>query len=420
MTRQTKVLVTGATGNVGREVVSRLLAAGVAVRALVRNLDSVDLPEGVEVVGGDLSKPETLGTGLDEVGAVFLVWPFLTAEGAPAVVEAIAWHARRVVYLSSEDVRDGLERQPDPINQLHADIERLIEDSGLEWTFLRSGGLATNALAWAEQIRSGNVVREPFGSAARSPIHERDIAAVAVRALTEDGHIGARYVLTGPQVLTQAEQVRTNGEAINRPLRHKEIPPETARAEWIAEGWPASVVDGILDAHARMVARPERVTSTVEEITGSPARTFREWATDHAGDFRGVPDSGDATTDHGRDPDAIKKQTKKGHEETMSSWAYIYGQPGADPVADRFAIERAGQRTTLVPVPDESEAAEVAVGLIEEGVELIELCGGFGVTEAARVVEAVGGRVPVGHVNFGLESVEGAAAYKARFEARSS
>ena len=105
---------------------------------------------------------------------------------------------------------------------------------------------------------------------------------------------------------------------------------------------------------------------------------------------------------------------------TVSSWAYIYGQPGADPVADRFVIEREGQRTSLVPVSDESAAASVALGLIHEGVELIELCGGFGLAEAARVVEAVDGRVPVGHVNFAVDSVTGAASYKARFEERVS
>ena len=110
-------------------------------------------------------------------------------------------------------------------------------------------------------------------------------------------------------------------------------------------------------------------------------------------------------------------ESPQGPGETVSSWAYIYGQPGADPVADRFVIERGGQRTSLVPVPDESAAAQVALGLIDEGVELIELCGGFGPSEAARVVEVIGGRVPVGHVNFGLEC---AAAYKKRFEARGS
>jgi hypothetical protein len=110
----------------------------------------------------------------------------------------------------------------------------------------------------------------------------------------------------------------------------------------------------------------------------------------------------------------------QGPDETVSSWAYIYGQPGADPVADRFVIERDGQRTTLVPVPDEAAAASVALDLIDEGAQLIELCGGFGLAEAARVVEAVDGRVPVGHVNFALESVAGAASYKARFEERAS
>jgi hypothetical protein len=100
-----------------------------------------------------------------------------------------------------------------------------------------------------------------------------------------------------------------------------------------------------------------------------------------------------------------------------ASWAYLYGQPGADPVADRVVLDRGGQRTSLVPVPDESLAASVAVELVEDGVELIELCGGFSVQETARVVEAVGGRVPVGHVTFAAESVAGAAAYSARFEA---
>jgi len=102
----------------------------------------------------------------------------------------------------------------------------------------------------------------------------------------------------------------------------------------------------------------------------------------------------------------------------MITWAYIYGHPECDPDADRTVVERAGQRTILVPVPDEPAAVEVAVGLIErDGVSLIELCGGFTAVDAGRVIEAVDGRVPVGHVSFALESVEGAAAYKDQFEA---
>ncbi len=109
---------------------------------------------------------------------------------------------------------------------------------------------------------------------------------MAVRALTEDGHGGEKYVLTGPELLTQVEQALAIGEAIGRSLRFEEIPPEAARREWIAAGLPASVVDGIFEAHARMVAEPERVTRTVEEVTGRPKRTFRQWAIDHADDFR--------------------------------------------------------------------------------------------------------------------------------------
>jgi uncharacterized protein YbjT (DUF2867 family) len=280
------ILVTGATGNVGRQVVSQLLDTGSGVRALTRDPAAAGLPTGVEVVRGDLSVPNTLDACLDGVEAVFLVWPFFTAEAAPAVLDAVRKQARRIVYLSSASVRDDLEQQTDPISDFHADIERMIEQSGLEWTFLRPSGFATNTLFWAPQIRAEGVVRAPFGAAARSLIHERDIAAVAVRALTGDGHGGAKYVLTGPHVVTQVEQVRIIGEAIGRSLRYEEISPKTARQQMLTEGWPPSFVDGALDVWAEMVTEPELVTSTVEEVTGAPARTFREWAIDHADDFR--------------------------------------------------------------------------------------------------------------------------------------
>ena len=285
MTEQSKILVTGSTGTVGGQVVSQLLHTGAAVRALTRDPDSADLPDGVEVVRGDLSDPGSLDACLEGVEVVFLVWPFMTAEAAPAVLDAIAKRARRIVYLSSLGVRDDLEKQADPINQFHADIERLIEQSGLDWTFVRSSGFATNALRWVPQIRADGVVREPYGAAARSLIHEQDIAAVAVRVLTSGGHGEAKYLLSGPQRLTQVEQVETIGEAIDRPLRWEEIPTEAMRQQLLAN-MPPSIVDGILNAHAEFVTEPEPVTSTVEEVTGAPARTFGRWAIDHADDFR--------------------------------------------------------------------------------------------------------------------------------------
>jgi len=285
MTEQSKILVTGATGHVGGQVVSQLLGMGVSVRALVRNPDAAGLPGGVEVVRGDLSVPDTLDACLEGVESVFLVWPFMTAEAAPAALEAITRHARHLVYLSSMGVRDDRAQQADTINAFHADLERLIKQTGLEWTFLRPSGFATNTLMWAEQIRADGVVRWPFGAASRSLIHERDTAAVAARALTEDGHAGATYLLTGPQSLTQVEQVDAIGEAIGRPLRFEEISPDAARQD-LFTGMPSSVADGALNAWAGFVTEPELVTSTVHEVTGASAHTFRDWASDHADDFR--------------------------------------------------------------------------------------------------------------------------------------
>jgi uncharacterized protein YbjT (DUF2867 family) len=283
MTEQGRILVTGATGNVGRQVVSQLRATGVAVRALVRNPATTNLPDGVEVARGDLTDPGTLDTALDGVESVFLLWPLLTAEAAPAALDVVAKHARRVVYLSSASVHD--DRDP-RTNGFWGEIEYLIEQSGPAWTFLRAGGFATNTLEWADQIRAEGVVRWPYGRAARSLIHERDIAAVAVRALTRDGHVAAKYVLTGPEAVTQAEQVRIIGEVIGRPVRWEELSPEVARQQLLGAWGDPGFVDGALGYWATLVTEPEQVTRTVEEVTGVRARTFREWAIDHADDFR--------------------------------------------------------------------------------------------------------------------------------------
>jgi uncharacterized protein YbjT (DUF2867 family) len=275
------ILVTGATGTVGRQVVSQLLGTGADVRALARNPEAAHLPDGVDVAGGDLSVPDSLDAAFEGVDAVFLVWPFTTADGALAVLEVVERHSRRLVYLSSAGGQ-----QPEPIGLFHADVERLIERSTLEWTFLRPSGFATNTSMWAEQIRSHGVVRWPYGAAARSLIHERDIAAVGIRALADEGHSGARYVVTGPALLTQADQVHTIGDVIGRPVRWEDVPPEAVRDGLAAAFGDASFADAALDAWARFVEQPEIVTQTVEDVTGIPARSFREWAADHVDDFR--------------------------------------------------------------------------------------------------------------------------------------
>lgn len=282
-----EILVTGATGNVGREVVARLLRGAVGVRALVRDPGAAGrLPEGVEAVGGDLSEPGTLEGALDGISTVFLVWPFLTTEGAPAVMETVARRARRVVYLSSSGVDGDAERQTDPINQLHADMERLVRGAGPEWTVLRSDTLASNARGWAEQIRTTHMVRGP-AIAATAVVHERDVAAVAALVLAEYGpaHTGATHVLTGPRILSRADQVRTIGEVTGHPARFEEVSLRAARERMLADGRPPALVEALLSTAATRPAS-DLVTSTVEDITGAPARTFRSWAEENADAFR--------------------------------------------------------------------------------------------------------------------------------------
>ena len=238
------------------------------------------------MVRGDLTLPETLDGCLDGIDTVFLVWTAPAAAVAPAL-ERIAKHARRIVFLSAPiKTAHPLFQQPNPLRAMVEQIERLIETSGRQWTFLRPGMFAANALSWwAPQIRAGDVVRWPYLAAPTAPIDERDIAAVAVRALCEDGHAGAEYVLTGPQSLSQFEQVSTIGRVIGRSLRIEEISPDEARRELLTIG-PLPAVNMLLNAWAAAIGQPAHVTSTVAEITGAPPRTFLEWATDNAAEFR--------------------------------------------------------------------------------------------------------------------------------------
>ncbi len=280
------ILVTGATGTVGRQVVAQLRERGVPVRAVTRDPASAGLPGGVEVVRGDLADPASLEPHLAGADSVFLVWPFtapeLAADLGARVVEILARRVTRVVYLSAQAAagRPG---------SFWATMERLIEASGADWTFLRPTGLAANTLMWADQIRGQGAVRWPYGAATRSLVHERDLAAVAVRALTEDRHAGQRYLLTGPEALTQADQVRIIGEVTGRAVRWEELPPEEARRQLLAAWGDPGFVDSALATWAGLVTQPEPVTRTVEEITGIPARTFRQWAADRASDFRPPP-----------------------------------------------------------------------------------------------------------------------------------
>jgi uncharacterized protein YbjT (DUF2867 family) len=281
-----RILVIGATGNIGRQVVSQLSATGAQVRAMTRNPEAAGLPAGVEVMRGDLTLPETLDACLNGIHSVFLMWVAPPATAA-VTLERIAKHARRIVFLSAPlKTAHPFFQQPNPVREVFVEIERLIETSRLEWTILRPGIFAANARHWwAPQIRAGNSVRWPYLAAPTAPIDERDIAAVTVRTLCEEGHTGAEYVLTGPESLSQFEQIATIGRVIGRSLRIEEMSPDEARREWLPI-MPESVVNMLLDAWAAAIGQPAFVTSTVAEITEKPARTFLDWARDHAGEFQ--------------------------------------------------------------------------------------------------------------------------------------
>ena len=283
------MLVTGATGRVGRLVVDELLAAGVPVRALTRRPNEAALPPAVEVVEGDLSIPETLDAALRNVGPVFLVWTTSLAS-APAAVERLASHVSRVVFLSApHQTPHPFFQQPNPMAVLHASIERLIANAGIPSTILRPGMFASGAqLWWADMIRRDGVVRWPYGGAETAPIDERDIAAVAARVLCDDAQAGRDYVLTGRESLSQAEQVSIIGAVIGRGIRFDELTPDEFRRD-IASTWPVPVVDMLLNAWGATMGHTAFMTSAVADITGSPARTFREWVVDHADAFRGRP-----------------------------------------------------------------------------------------------------------------------------------
>jgi uncharacterized protein YbjT (DUF2867 family) len=280
------VLVTGATGQIGREVVAQLRDTGVAIRVLTRNPRSANLPADVDIVGGDLSAPDSLDACLNGVDSVFLVWMSPLASAAPAI-ERIAAHAPQVVLLTSPHrTPHPFFQQPNGMRAIHAGVEQLIEASGLRWTFLRPGPFAINCRNWwGPQLRNGDVVRWCYADAATAPLHERDIAAVAVRALCDEGHDGREHVLTGPASLTQREQVQIIGDAIGRPLRFEELSRESAHEQMLAMRFPPPIADMLLDAYSAAVGLPALVTSTVFDVTGTPARSFRDWALDHAADF---------------------------------------------------------------------------------------------------------------------------------------
>lgn len=274
-------LVTGATGQIGRHVVEQLLAAGEDVRVVTRKPDSAGFPADVTVLAGDLKEPDSIVPAVKGADRVFL---FPVSETAVEVAEILARaQVSRVVVLSSLSI---VEDPDNASSRHHLAVERAVAERGLDWTFIRPTGFATNLLwRWEDAIRNEGVVRSPYGRSARALIHEADIAAVSSVALLHSGHSGKKYDLTGPGLVTQFDQVRLIGEAIGREITFQEVTPEQAR-EMMIKSIPESFADMLLAGLRRQVEDPGPVLATVEQVTGRSATSFARWAMDHAADFR--------------------------------------------------------------------------------------------------------------------------------------
>ncbi|MEU0372108.1 NAD(P)H-binding protein [Streptomyces sp. NPDC006283] len=269
-------LVTGATGTVGRQVVAELLRRGQSVRALTRDPAKADLPEGVDVVRGDLTDAESLAAALEGVTGLHLITfagpYFAPLATGPQIVElARKAGVRRVTVLHGGG--------PSP-------LEDAVRGSGLAWTVLMPVEFMANALEWGQGIRADGEVREPFVGRLSAMVHEADIGAVAAVALTEDGHGGREYVITGPQVLTVEDKVDTIAAARGRKIRLVELSEEQAVAQWKAAGQSEEVIGFLLDVYGNTPVEGRTVVDTVEKVTGRPARTFTQWAEEHADTFR--------------------------------------------------------------------------------------------------------------------------------------
>jgi uncharacterized protein YbjT (DUF2867 family) len=279
------IVVTGATGNVGRPLVHELLRRGAQVRAITRHPGDAGLPPEVEVRAGDPQAPEA--SWFDGASAVWVnpraVGPAVSALLALAREAGVA----RAVALSATNVDEDLARQPSRFRgDLNTETERAVMESGLAWVSLRPNMFRSNLIGlWAGQLQHGDVVRGPYGAAQLAPIDERDIAAVGMRALLDDDLLGEKLVLTGPVSSTQTDLLADLASALHRPLRYVEVPAELARRAMLDQGFAPGFVDGYLNLQREWTLSAALTTSTVEQVLGRPAISFAGWAADHADAF---------------------------------------------------------------------------------------------------------------------------------------
>jgi uncharacterized protein YbjT (DUF2867 family) len=270
------IVVTGATGNVGRPLVAELVAAGARVRAVTRTPESAGFPSSVETIG-------TVADALPGASAVFLNSRALGESLATVVAECRHTGVAKLVALSAINADDDFSRQPSRFRgDRNKEVEQLAADSGLAWVSLRPSVFATNfAGMWAAQIRAGDVVAGPYAAASTAPIAEGDIAAVAARALLTDELVGQRVPLTGPQAFSNSELAQLIGTVLGRPLQYREIPPDAVRQRFIGLGFGADFADAYMAMLAETLDKPALVTHDVEKILGRAPLPFARWVSEH-------------------------------------------------------------------------------------------------------------------------------------------
>jgi uncharacterized protein YbjT (DUF2867 family) len=284
------ILITGATGTTGREVVEELRRLGAkGVRALVRDPARADFirEAGFETVAGDFDRPETLDAALKGVERALLLTPpsMQTFEYQRAFVEAAARAGvRHVVKLSAFGADAGA---PEGFGKWHGQAEDLLKASGLAWTMLRPNFFMQNLLGQAKQIASDGIIAQAVGDGRASFIDTRDIAAVAARTLTEEGHAGQTYVLTGPEALSYTEVAAKLSEATGREIKYVPVPPEQFRDTALAAGLPEWLVSGLERLNELFVSgEAAEVTDAVRRVGRKEPTTFDQFARDHAEAFK--------------------------------------------------------------------------------------------------------------------------------------
>ncbi|HTZ29698.1 MAG TPA: NAD(P)H-binding protein [Streptosporangiaceae bacterium] len=274
------LLVSGATGNVGGELVRALAAAGQPVRALVRGPAPAGLPAAVQVAAGDLNQPGSLAGALRGVSGVFLLPGYADMPGLLEVIRQAG--VERVVLLSGSSA-DG--DTSNAVTAYMAASEAAVRGSGLPATILRPSGFMSNTLQWAPQLAAGDVVRAPFASVRVAAIDPRDIAAVAAIALTTADHQGQVYRITGPRAILPADRVRILAAVLGRELRFEAQPDDEARQEMEAT-MPREYVDAFFSFYVDGTLDDSVVLPAVERLTGRPPGTFEQWAQAHVSAFR--------------------------------------------------------------------------------------------------------------------------------------